>query len=314
MANKKRLPKPSLEIIKKKWKNFFTNRLKELEEEENLQTRIDLRNQMDLPIDSVDIEKLKSIEVKAKTLMEENSSSKPKEIQSSSSAQTRKRLFKVEKVETYELKPIKSEPGTLKSPESSKKPKLKPIVDLEELSTELSSKVEAFSGGRKSFNNSKADSGLASNDDSLPSPSESLASTPNVYNLGTNLFQNSDIITLFGAYSMLSTEMQSHLTEIMNEIEKTDPERYVFLTNSQIDDSEGFEDEDNLEAAKLVAAEITDPPLKSQAVELESDDDDDYQLEDSVLLKRVLENSKTVEILDDSDGDEPVELVDLTAY
>ena len=315
MANIRRLPKPSLEDIKGKWEYFFMQRLEELEEEENFQTRIDLRNLMDLPIDPADIERLKSIERRAETLIEDKSSLISKRISdviSSSSTQTTNCLIKVKKVEEFDL--VKCETKELKLLEHSEKPKLKPIVDLEELSIELSTKTK-IPEIKKSFSNSK-DSGIASNDDSFPS----LLKSTELYTPGKHFFQNSDIIMLFGVYSTLSIEMQTHLTRIMNEIEKTDPERYDFLTNSHIDYQEAFANEDLLAAAKPVPAEIVQSSLKSQndnsitLSDLDTDDDDDYQLENSDLIKRALENSKSIEILDDSDGSEPMELVDLTKY
>lgn len=299
---------PNMAEITDEWRIFWIGRSMELQEDEILKLRVKLRDQMDLPIELADIEKLKKLE------RQEKEKKKNEEV-------TEKFSEKPAKVpKFFKLKDFEAE-----KPQPAKK---KPIVDLNELSQAIPGKTED-SADKKKPENIVDDSGVSSNDEAIKTPVQQQQNSLEMQNKINDL-TNSEIISLFGIYNDLSEVSQNNLTEYMNFLENSDPERFQFLTNSHVDIDQGENEEINEKfpetssdaRIEVLSDEIFHPPLTAASItaiatlpipqiSTNDDDEDDYPLENSDVVKRAVENAKIIEV-DDSDSESLVEFVDLT--
>lgn len=326
-----------------KWGAFWKSRLVELKEEEILMIRVNLREKMDLPVETADLEKIEKIKRDAKMMINEKN---PKVFRS----ETRS---------------------------SEKQVKKKAIVDLDELTQEINEKFSKNGNDKKSVNrtrniakNNKEDSGVSSNDEAQKTPlgiqktkqekpltehnmspveqhsspaeqkktseKQKLAETHDNMNL-----DNSDIITLFGMFASLSEGLQHQLTSFMNHLEKSDPERWQLLNSSHVDNydskketsSEKYQEEEedasieevdencvaalSVESMQLPVPDnmmttvktLPIPSLQESSANDEEDDDYDY----SDVIKKALKNVENAIVdLPDNDDSELIEVVDLT--
>jgi hypothetical protein len=204
--------------------------------------------------------------------------------------------------EVKKLKKIESEAKTMinvknpvvsKSPQEKRKLPKKPIVDLSELLTSMQIPTNQ---------RSRNDSGVASNDESLPSTSQLMVKEENSKKPEKVTLENSEIVKLFEVFDSLSAKEQKCLQDFMDVIQKNDPERHSFLTSYQITSHE----EDSDENSKEEPVELDDAGKVKAEVEGVSSDDDDYPLENLDVINKAAESASVVEIISD------ISIVDLT--
>lgn len=291
----------------------------ELHEEEILLTRIHLREKLDLPVESSDIEKIKKIQQESMLKIKEKNPIVP----------------------TF----FNDKKGNVTIPSLDLRPEKKPIVDLDELAKGISQQVSYRKVAEDDTTSIfKEDSGVSSSDDARKPPE-----VPKKLEIQNNSsFSNSDIIFLFGTFDTLSEGLQNNLLQFMASLESTNPDRYRELSSTAVvndedeeeakveetsevvvnsDEKESFEQEKRVKvllvetlpipvpSTELTTAKTVDNPLPvsipTPQEDIIDEDDDDYQLENSDVIKRALENSMIIEVTDDDDC-EPIEVVDLT--
>jgi hypothetical protein len=298
----------------------------ELQEQEILLARIHLRKKLDLPVESSDVEKIKKIEQESMLKVKEKNPIVPTFFNDKKGNV---------KIPSFEERPAKKPIVDLDelakgiSEKVAYKKATKKVADDDDVSSKF-----------------KEDSGVSSNDEAQkpPTVSKLRKTTESLSNINLT---NSDIITLFGNYDTLSEGLKDNLTKFMTSLEETNPERYRELSSSavpndvDVEESEALVDEprevvenseENAEQEKRVkvlsvenlqlpvpSAELTTTttvaiplpvtiPISQENII--DDDDDDYQLENSDVIKRALENAMIIEVPDDDS--ETIEVVDLT--
>jgi hypothetical protein len=265
---------PSRTYFDDKWNLFWPKRISEIYDEDILVLRITLRREQNLPINPEEMRVYEEVIMNRKSKITQrcpivtNNRQGLKTQVKVPSVKTTKSLIDLNELSSEISKKVSH--GRRLSPTSvllstTESDKCIETKDVFKIQEPLSTGIYA----RSSFESKLQPSAPASHTSiiSLDDVKEKSASVPvNKQEPSLSFISNSDITVLFSNYTNLSQKLQTHLISVMNQIEQTDPDRYQELQNTSISDSNDSK------------ADEEPQPDNKIALVIESDDDDDSAL------------------------------------
>lgn len=251
--------------VNSRWKTHWIQRLKGLEQEDNLQLRVDLKKLMDLPIIESELNDYEKLMMTRK-------------------AKINKIMHKIEKSEETN---VATTPLVVHVEKTSKM-----LIDLDEISQNVKILSKA--------NVIQANSTVPHEDEKLPdiviisnepisvlnfkSESEDDKLSRDIINSAAerhNALENcstSDLANLLSSYDSLDGDLKIKLSLFLKKLEKEDVDRYLDIIKNP------------------------SPEIKTENVfQFDDDEADDYPLEGSMMMKNADENAKPIVISDDEE-------------
>ena len=302
------------ELLREPWRDHWEKLVVQLHDEELLKLKVNLRKKLNLPAEISDLQKYDSITMSQKVKIKEKNPTVP--------------------IVENDITAIENcGSSKVKIPISPKTP-LKPLIDLRELAFDVNIKNKELNP--PTLNKLVANPNLNSPDSTtkLAEPESSLKLTePENNEVTSNVVKensdetkkpnvmetlsNKDLIVLFGNYDHLSEYLKLDLITFMKSLEETDPERYQDLTKTSIDNNDDDTIEDkasetlfNKEISDAVQS-LPDVVTVNEKVAVNNEDDDDYSLDDSEMIRCAKEKAEAIEISDTDDSSKDL-VIDLT--
>lgn len=289
-----------VEYLREPWRLRWHQRIGELQDEELLELKVELRQKMDLPVEPSDLERYKNIHM--------NQQVKLKGVNPTVPILENGNKVKVIIPSSLKTQLINLDELIVESPKPAAVGFTDPIEKHINIKEEPCDSLSITGDSGVNINE-------VSTTSNLPDPTEQEKSS-----FKDNL-SNQDIIFLFGSFKTLSEKLQQELIILMSNMEKNDPERYRELQSSKVDDDD--DEQDNKGTEDVTKTDGNSSQISSAANPKQGDEttepttatvnDDDDTVDDTDLMRRANEKAIVIELSDSDDNKELPEIsIDLT--